>query len=323
MTFDLAVAIKAVQPAPPVLLVTVPPGDYPAVVLRGLNPSAVVRIVASGARFAGLQMTGCSNLSFEGLEVHNPAPASASSPVVFIQSSSDIGFSGGKVSGDRVGGLLLGKGISIANSARVTISGNEVFDLFKGISLASSPGTVLHDNDVHDVRTSPIDGGGDLTLAQIIGNHIHDIVPEASQGDHSDGIHLFTKNALKPNDGIVIQANRMEQADAGGTLGINLEGTPGNGVFTNIKVAENVLKWNNNQGITTNWVQSGEFTDNVLLPAPGLDDPKHAPAIVFRNSGPDVKVTGNTVKLGPSMKPFAGQNTFLTPAQIAQFGGGA
>lgn len=324
--FDLTAAIKAAQPVPappPVPTVVIPPGDYPAVVLRGLNPSAVVRIVATGARFAGLQISGCSNLSFEGMEVHNPAPASATSPVVFIQSSSDISFSGGKVSGalDAKSGVLFGKGVSVADGTRITVSGVEIYNLFKGVSLANASDFALQSCDIHDVRTSPVDGGGDLQRVHTVDNHIHGIVPVAAFGDHSDGIHFFTKNSGKPCDGIVIERNLMEMGgtSASGTLGINLEGTP-TGQFTNISVKGNKLRWNNNQGITTNWVQTGEFSGNELLPAPGLDNPAHAPAIVFRNSGPQVKVFGNTVKSGPSMKPFAGQNTFLTAVQIAQYG---
>jgi hypothetical protein len=109
----------------------------------------------------------------------------------------------------------------------------------------------------------------------------------------------------------------MELSDAAGTLGINLEGTPPPSGFINFKVTGNTLRWNNNQGISTNYVQSGEIKDNVLTPAPGLDDPKHAPGFIFRNSGPDVVVSGNTSKDNKSMAAYR-DNTFLSAAQIAK-----
>jgi len=315
MTFDLASAIKAAQPVPAQPVVTIPAGDYPAVTLRGLNPAIPVRIVGQGVvTFTGLDIFGCTGLNFEGITVHDPAPATASGPIVLIQDCSSVTLKGCKVSGSAVGGLLQGKGISVVRSS-VIIDGCEVFDCFKGVSLDDGAGSIIRGCELHNIRTSPINGGGDLSNVQITSNHIHDLVPVAAQVDHSDGIHFWTKNNTKPIDGLLIQGNQMELANAGGTLGINLEGTPAPGGFTNCTVADNALKWNNNQGITTNWVQ-GQITGNSLLPAPGLDNPAHAPGIVLRNS--TVTITGNTVKMGPSMKPFP-NNTFLTAAQIAAY----
>lgn len=322
MTLDLTALIKAVKPQAPELIVYVPAGDYPACVLRDLHPEQRVRIIAQGkVTFAGLQVSSCSNLSFEGIEVHGVDLKSASSPVLYLQSCTDVSFTGGRVSGsvDPVSGVLFGKGVSVADGVRVTVANCEIWNLFKGVSLANASDFALQSCDIHDVRTSPVDGGGNLQRVHIVDNHIHGIVPVARFGDHSDGIHLFTKNSLQPCDGIVISGNRMEMSSAPGTLGINLEGTPQPGGFTNIKVTGNKLFWNNNQGITTNHVRSGEFTANELYPAPGLDNPSHAPGFVFRDNGPAVTVTGNTSKDGKSMKPYRA-NTFLTPAQIAAYG---
>lgn len=318
MTLDLTALIKAVKPQAPELIVYVPGGDYPACVLRNLHPEQRVRIVAQGkVTFAGLQVSSCSNLSFEGFEVHGVDLASAPSPVLFIQSSVDIGFTGGNVSGEiDPTGLRLGKGISILNSDRVAIDAVEVFDLFKGVDFANVTDSSLTGCNLHHIRTSPV-GGGSLQRVRIVDNTIGPSIPDRAHGDHSDGIHFQTKSGAVC-DAIVITGNRLEMANAPGTLGINLQGTPDAG-FTNAKVSGNTLRWNNNQGITTNHVLSGEFKDNVLIPAPGLDNPAHAPGFFFRNPGPDLKVTGNTCKDNSYMKPYRA-NTFLTPAQITAYG---
>jgi hypothetical protein len=110
----------------------------------------------------------------------------------------------------------------------------------------------------------------------------------------------------------------MGGTSAAGTLGINLEGMQ-TAPFTKVLVAQNVLKWNNNQAFTTNWVASGSVTGNQFLPAPGLDNPAHCSGMMFRNAGPALSVTGNTCKDNSYMAAYR-QNTFLTAAQIAQMG---
>lgn len=301
------------------------PGPPAAVLIRGRSYSPALTITSADPKnpavLGGLQLTEVTGLRLVNVDVHQAASADVkhSSPAVFIQSSHGIEVVGAHISGSKSEdeGLYLGKAISLLDSDHITIKDSEIFGFFKGVSFADVSDSSLENSDLHHTRTSPINGGGDLQRVRIVNNHIHDIIPDHAHGDHSDGIHFFTKNSLKPIDGMVIADNQMELSDAAGTLGINLEGTPPPSGFINVKVTGNTLRWNNNQGITTNWVQSGEFKNNVLTPAPGLDSPSHAPGFVFRNSGPDVVVSGNTSKDNKSMAPYRG-NTFLSAAQIAK-----
>jgi hypothetical protein len=318
----LAAAIASARGGDTILLSPGPPAD---IVVRGRTFSPQLTITSADPKrpavLGGLQLSGVTGVRLVNVDVHQAASEDVKngSPAIFIQSSHGIDIVGAHVSGSKseAEGLYLGKGVSLLDSDHVTITGAEVSGFFKGVSFANISDSSLEASDLHDIRTSPVNGGGDLQRVRIVGNHIHDIIPDRTHGDHSDGIHFFTKNSPKPCDGLVITDNRMELSDAVGTLGINLQGTPEPGGFTNVKVNGNTLRWNNNQGITTNWVQSGEFKNNVLTPAPGLDDPKHAPGFIFRNSGPDVEVSGNTSKDGKSMAPYR-KNTFLSAAQIAK-----
>lgn len=299
-------------------------GPPAAVVIRNktFSPPVTITSAAGGLRMQliSFQVSSVTGLRLVNADVRNPAPVSDSSPIVFIQSSHSIDLVNLNVSGG-VGGadkVLYGKLISVADSDHVTITGGDAHDGKKGVSLANAADVLFQGMAVHHVRTSPFDAGGELQRVRLVGNHIYDIVPVAKYVDHSDGIHFFLKNSLHPADAITVQGNRLEMTNAPGTLGINFEGIPAPSGFTNLHVVGNILAWNNNQGITTNWILSGEFTGNVLMPAMGLDNPAHAPGFVFRNSGPAVTVTGNTSKDGPSMKPYR-VNTFLTAAQIAVY----
>lgn len=303
------------------------PGVFPAVTIRGLAFSPPLTITSADpahmAEINGLDFLGSTGLRLLGVDIHETNPISAQSPVLNLVGSSDVQVTGGKIRGTRDAktGLLMGKGAVITGGSNILISGEEITDLFKGVSLADVADATIQGNAIHNVRTSPVDGGGLIVRGLVTGNHIYGIVPVDAQGDHSDGIHFFTKSG-SPITGLTISNNLMEcPGDCSGTLGINLEGTPSPGGFVNVKVIGNTLRWNNNQGLTENYIVSGEFSGNQLYPAPGLDNPAHAPGIVLRaTNGPNFKVFGNTSKLGPSLKPYAAQNTILTAAQITAMG---
>jgi hypothetical protein len=322
-SFDLAAAIKAYSPSP---VIVVPAGDYPVLTLKGYDFSAgPLRIVASGkVTYAGLTVTGCKGLTFEGVSILQ-SPVAQDVPALNVQDSSGIAFKGGSIKGtvDPKAGLYMGKGVLLTRCSHVSIVGAEVCGFFKGVSFVDSSDCDVTGCDIHTVRTSPVNGGGAINRISVAANSIHDIIPDLAHGDHSDGVHFFGKVSAGPMDGISVTDNIMAQAQADGTQGINLEGTAA-APFTNVKVTGNTLTWNNNQAIALNHVLSGVISGNVLRPAPGLNDPKHAPGIIVQNRvlGPpsDLQITGNTVKKIASFNPAYGTNTTLTDKQIAQYG---
>lgn len=320
MTFDLNAVIVSAKSGD---IIAIPPGDYPFLTVRSRSFSPPLTLVSldqlNPARINGMQLTGVTGMRLVGLDIHMLAPSHDFAPVLFIQSCADIEVVGGKVHGsiDTVTKLLFGKAISIADGTRVTVSGVEVFDFYKGVSFANVTDTTVQMCDIHHGRTSPIDGGGILLRLKLLFNRIRDTVP-VLKVDHSDGIHLFTKNATMPCDGLVIMGNSLEDATTIGTLGINLEGTPAPGGFINALIIHNTERWNNNQGISSNYVQA-DYIGNLLLPAPGLDNPKHAPAITTRPTD-RIRAYGNTCKMGPSLAALGPMNTGLTDAQITAYG---
>lgn len=319
----LAAAVAKAKPGDTITL----SGPPAAVLLRGFNfPTPVTITSADPAHpvvLNGLQISSGTGLRLVSVDIHKTAPANADDPVVLIQSSHFIELRSANVSGAMDStGLRLGKGISLADSDHVTITGGSVFDLFKGVSFSNVSDAILQAADLHHVRTSPVNGGGELHRISILRNHIHDIVPDAAHGDHSDGIHFFGKVSKTPLDAILIQGNQMELVNADGTLGINLEGAANAG-FTNVSVTGNILKWNNNQGIALNYVQSGDISGNMLTPIILLKDVKHAPSIIVKGRTlglPAVlHITGNTSAPIVAFDKAYGTNTTLTPAQIASY----
>lgn len=315
---SLAAAVAQAKSGDTIYVGDGPPADL--TVRNKVFAPAITITPALGAHptLSSVQLASVTGVHFLAIETHQTKALSQASPAVFFQASHDVAYVGGKVSGSRdpTSGYWLGKGISLLASDGVFITDDEVTGFFKGISLADVHGTVAR-NHVHVIRTSPIDGGGDISGMVIADNIIDEIVPVAG-ADHSDGIHFQLKSG-KTVDGLTITGNRMTLAAADGTLGINLQGTS-DACFTNVKVNNNTLRWNNNQALTTNFVCSGEFKANVLRAAPGLDNAAHCCGIVMRAyDAAHVVIEGNTTKDSPSMKPFR-NNTFLTAAQISADG---
>lgn len=316
MTLDLAALIKS---APAVPTVTIPPGVYTIPPLRALTPPSMVRIICAGVTFPDLQLIGCSNLSFEGLTVQQPPTTDDNIKTVLLQNCSHVTLAGFAVLGAQTG-IPHGHAIVMSGGDDLVIKDSEIAWFFKGVTFdGCSDGTVSGCN-LHHHRTSAINGFGQRPT--VADSHIHDLMFVAPT-DHHDGIHFFTKGRTVPMDGVTIVRNRLEAAFATGASGVNLEGSPGSW-FTNVTMTDNEMAWNGNQGVSLDYVETGEFRRNKLLPAPGLQDPKQAPAFIVQNRRlgppPALSITGNTSKKIAAFDSAYGVNTVLTAAQIAAYG---
>lgn len=325
---DLAAAIAnakggdviTVRAGPPVNVVIRSKSFAPPVTITSADP-------AHPALLNGLQLVSVAGLVFDRIDVTLTNPVNQGSAVVAVTNSSGVDFRNVNVSGtmDPTGKCgWFGKGFALTGGDHVNFSGGSISHVYKGYSVGSGSYFTLADADLHDVDTSAIDGGGDLAHLNFLRNFIHDLVPVAACGQHYDGWHLWSKNSKAPIDDVLIDGNRFTQASGNGSSAINFEGTPftvggiaGLPGFTHARVVNNVLHWNSNQGLSTNYTEA-TITNNLFYPAPGLDDPKHAPAFIVR-AGSSFVAEGNTWKCGPSSKPYP-HNTCLTDAQIAAAG---
>lgn len=315
-----AATVKAAQSGD---TITLGPGDYGAAEIRSRDFSpAGLTIDASEPRaaFATLVVAGVKHLTLKAPTVFPPRNAIDSTKAVSILTCSYVELLAPDIRGARdADGIPHGHALVFTGGDHNAVRGGEIAYFFKGVTNSGSDFLTVEGVDVHHIRTSPIDGGGQHFTVD--NNDIHDllfVVPT----DHHDGIHVFTGDATVNLDGLTITNNRLIGSSVGGAEGINLQGTAQSG-FTNFKVNSNTLRWNNNQGIATNFLISGEIRDNDLGPAPGLDDPKHAPTVILRTYDPaQLVITGNTLKDTPSLKNYR-QNTFLNAAQIARMGAAA
>jgi nitrous oxidase accessory protein NosD len=104
------------------------------------------------------------------------------------------------------GGTVIGTGygVSIADSARVSVSGVDISGAVRGIVINDSNDVKILKNKLHHLRTDGIDVVGQRVLVE--GNVISDMLP--IEGDHPDGIQVWSANDEQSRD-ITIRGNTI------------------------------------------------------------------------------------------------------------------
>ncbi len=288
-------------------------GDYGDLSINKLKFSSDVIIKSADtghpAVFNTIAVGSSSGIHFENVNVdYTPTMTTYSfDSVVKIQSSDHITFSGGVVNsgvaingtppgvpGDSSGnitGVLTARGFTLATSSHVTISGVEITKVGKGIVLAGGDNVTLSNNTIHDLRTSPITGGG-INHLVIDGNHLSDSNPyKWGSVDHADFIHIFTSaTQTAPTNDIQITNNTIAQGTGTAILGINLEDSS-HKTYTNVVISGNVIENGNHQGLFVAGLTHSTVSNNVLLQTSGGTN--DAPEIIMIGASPDTTVSGN------------------------------
>jgi Ca2+-binding RTX toxin-like protein len=291
-------------------------GDYGDFSIKGKIFATDVTITSlsttTPAEFHSLSVTGSQGINFVNINVDfQPTETTMNfSSAVKISGSTDISFVGGEIKGgpavngvpqtatelDKTGnviGLPTGRGMTIENSKQITIEKVEIYDVHRGLVMSKSTDLVIKDNNIHDVRTSPIVGGG-LSRVTIEGNHVHDATPfRWGSVDHADFIHIWTDPGSQTgaSTDIRIVNNVIEQGEGEAILGIYLDDNLNKLGFSNVTISNNLIMNGNGQGIRLENVFDSQITNNTLLQTSGTF--KDAPGIKITFGSHDLQVSGN------------------------------
>lgn len=320
----LEAALKTAQPGDTIQLAA---GNYGDATIRGVTFASDVTLTsaagASPAVFHSLKIASSSHLNLVGIDVEMTPTAAThdNTAAVSVQNSSDITFSGGRVTGgaavngvamdalklDATGnvlGLPTGVGFDISGSTGVSIENLDISHFDRGMKLNASDHVLISQNDIHDLRRTAIVGGS-LSQLTIDGNHIHDETPwrwgQTPVGDHADFLALWTnpKTQSGPSADITVSNNLMEQGQGTAVLGMWLQGQPGQPGqpgqlgFTNVTIENNTFLNGNFQGITLTGVDGAKVDGNTLLQTSG--NAKAAPGILLTAGARNIQVSGNMV----------------------------
>lgn len=199
--------------------------------------------------------------------------------------------SAGKLDGTgNVKGLPTGKGVNIERSSDIVLSNLDISRFHKAITFADAHTIRIERNLIHDLRTTPISGGGVQNLT-VIDNRTHTSRPWrfGGPGDHGDMLHIWTIQV--PSRGIRITGNKFLQGSGQAMLGIYLDDNGRSLGFPNAIITGNMIHNSNGQGIRLERV-SGTVANNSLWFS-GQGDPRNAPRILVTAGTHDLKLTSN------------------------------
>jgi len=290
-------------------------GEYGDFSIKGKIFATDITIMSASkdkpAEFNTLTVSGSDGINFIDITVDfTPSATTLSfSSAVKISGSTDITFTGGRIEGgpaingvtqdalelDKTGnviGMPAGRGLTIENSKEITIENVDISQFHRGMVLSNSSDLVIKNNDIHNLRTSPIVGGG-LNRVTIEGNHLSETQPfRWGSVDHADFIHIWTSDSqTAPSTDIKIINNVIEQGDGEAILGIYLDDNANAMGFSNATISNNLIMNGNGQGLRLENVFNSKVTDNTLLQTSGASN--DAPGIKITKGSHDLDVGGN------------------------------
>ena len=186
------------------------PGEYGAVDIHDLAPTAPVTLRAAGTgapvRFAELALRNATNITLDGIlfdyafKEGDPqwiAPFS-------VSNSQKITIRNSRFDGDNVSvgaavdqGYGNGVGLRIDNSRDIAILGNWIASFHRGLIVADSDRVTVSLNDVSAIRS---DGMNFVAVQSLLveDNYIHDFKASRDSGDHADMIQFWTAGTTRP-----------------------------------------------------------------------------------------------------------------------------
>lgn len=257
---SLIAALKAAQAGDVVLLKS---GTYASLVLRDLAKTDVTIRSADPtkpAAFVDLTLKTSSGLIFQNVDFRASGAAAAG-----LYSVRDVAFEQVRVYGSLDGDPRNDKGgLSISDSAGVTISGSEFQQLYWGVSHGGVNGLTIRDSSFHDLRMDGVRGGGSSSVL-IERNLFRDFYSVA--GDHEDAIQFWTSNTTAAARDIVVRDNVVLRGTGVPMQGIffgDEAGLP----YENVRIEGNLVVGALWRGVSISSGKTVAVVDNTVVGAP-------------------------------------------------------
>lgn len=258
------------------------------------------------AVFDKITLYRCENMHFDSIEIDFEPTGNTGYQVGFrAAEGTDISISNSLIHGgfdesreSPYDEAPVGIGVQIQRVDNVVVDNNEIYDFHAGVGVAYVDGLEVTDNHIHDMRTSPLAGGG-VSNVEVSGNHFESSHPIdlGGTGDHGDMIHFYPlTNQVGPMENIYIRDNFFEQGTGeDAILGIYIDDAGGGGSglgYTNVVIDNNVLHNGDAQGLRVENVDGLTVTNNSFLQASGTGAGS-APGIVLTSDTENVVIDNN------------------------------
>jgi hypothetical protein len=249
-------------------------GDYGSVSITGRNYASNVTIQSGNwknfAHFDGLQVTGSSNIMFNGLDMGRGREARDAefTQINNVSRSTNIRFNGVNFHGDGKGDPTTDLvGLGIYDSRNVSVTNSDFDDLGRGIYVLRSNDTAVTGSNFHDIR---LDG---INVAATTGTSIHNNVFKdfhPVDGDHADAIQFWNTGQTQGQSNISIKNNVIWMPEnyapeLDGVQGIWIS-DPGVYGYRNVAIENNIVysndRWN---GISVFSGTNVQLLNNTVL----------------------------------------------------------
>lgn len=230
-------------------MVTIRPARRAQVVLAGLDLRDVAGLTLSGLTFRGdpapgryqLSVTRGERVRLEGLRLDGPTD-----------------------DGER----RVISSVMLRDVRDAVVRGSLFTGGWHGLSLLNVDGLVVEDNGFRGLQTDGVRGGG-VNHAVIARNSFTDFHPR--DGDHPDGIQLWSTQQDAAARDIVIRKNLVVRGDGGGTQGVFVRDTKLKLPFEGLVIRDNLVIGGLYNGITVSGARAPVVEGNVVMAYPDQD----------------------------------------------------
>lgn len=263
------------------------------------------------ASFSGMNLNGISNITIDNVVfdyTYSEGDQNWTTPFL-VQNSDNFTIKNSVFDGDKPEGLSefedgygFGKALVIRETDNLVLDNNELKDWYKGISVARSANVEVTNNDVHSMRSDGINFA-EVQNVLVEGNYIHDFDISEGAGDHADMIQFWTNGTDAPSTDIIIRGNILDIGEGDNTQSIfmrNEEVDRGNAgtemFYQNVLIEDNVIRNGHSHGISVGETDGLIIRNNTVLSIEETD-PRffRAPEIKVAADSTDVTVMYNAV----------------------------
>lgn len=257
-------ALACVSPGATIALAA---GPFEPLTIKNIAADRLTIRSADPARPAvltGLTVRGSSGITLSGLAFDGQPTAMRYK--LLVLGSSRITMDGLRFTGDApVYDMRIVSAVMLRGSREVVFRNSTLAGYWHGISMLDLRGVEIADNVLRAMRTDAIRGGG-VSEAVIRRNQMTDFAP--AEGDHPDGIQLWSTRQREPGRNIRIEDNLVVRGNGGATQGVFVRDTHDKLPFENLTITGNLVVGGLYNGITVMGVTGALIADNQVLPAP-------------------------------------------------------
>ena len=259
---------KAIEKSDSATVFAVAPGTYHTLELRDVRPKGRIVIVSESnerpAVFKGISLRDTSNLEFRNLAIRPPSDGNGAGRYGFlVLKSSNISIEGlsfvgpgSEIQRHYVSGLML------RESRNVSVTKSYFSNFRHGLAMLELIHSRIALNEFEGLQTDAIRGGG-VSDTRIENNVMTNFNP--AQGDHPDGIQLWSTNQKEPGRNIYIAQNLVNRGSGGPTQGIFIRDTRSKMPFENIEIRDNLVLGSLYNGISVMGAKGVSVIGNTVF----------------------------------------------------------